>query len=109
MAFSVLQMHGSRYDDFRVLDTIYRSQTGAVLHAKLKKTEKEYVLKQRASSELGKMKDISNEVKLLQKLNHPNVIQCHSHFFDELRGKRQLFIVLEYAVSHDTKVFTSSS
>jgi len=66
----------SSFSDFEEVEEIYRSQTGAVLKAKFKYDRKTYVLKERKLPELGKRKDIMNEVHLLAQLNHPNVIRC---------------------------------
>ena len=87
-------------EDFHVIDTIYRSQTGSVIKARRKGSRELFVLKKRLCSELGGRKDILNEVKLLKKVHNPNVIRCHDFFYDDSRGRRALYIVLEYAVSH---------
>ena len=93
--------HGDalRLDDFNIIDTIYRSQTGSVLKARHKRSREVFVLKKRLCSELGGRKDILNEVKLLKKVRNPHVIRCHDFFYDDSRGKSALYIVLEYAVS----------
>ncbi len=49
--------------------------------------------------ELGRRKDIMNEVKLLLQLSHPNVIRCEGWFRDEIRNS--LFIILEYCDGGD--------
>ena len=87
-------------ENFHVIDTIYRSQTGSVIKARRKGSRELFVLKKRLCSELGGRKDILNEVKLLKKVHNPNVIRCHDFFYDDSRGRRALYIVLEYAVSH---------
>ena len=51
--------------------------------------------------ELGKTKDIMNEVHLLSQLNHPNVVKCEGFFRDESRNS--LFIILEYCKDGDLK------
>eukprot|EP00949_MAST-11_sp_MAST-11-sp1_P002572 g2572.t1 len=88
-----------RLENFHVIDTIYRSQTGSVIKARRKGSRELFVLKKRLCSELGGRKDILNEVKLLKKVHNPNVIRCHDFFYDDSRGRRALYIVLEYAIS----------
>ena len=48
---------------------------------------------------MGKDANILHEVNLLQKLDHPNIIQCLGHFWDQQRAV--LYIVLEYAEAGD--------
>ena len=59
------------------------------------------MLKERTLPELGKRKDIMNEVNLLSQLDHPNVVRCEGFFRDESR--KSLFIVLEYCPGGDLK------
>jgi serine/threonine protein kinase len=56
-------------------------------------------LKERKLAELGRRKDIMNEVKLMQQLQHPNVVHCEGWFRDLERDC--LFIVLEYCDGGD--------
>jgi serine/threonine protein kinase len=51
-------------------------------------------LKERRVAELGAQKDMLNEVKLLQLVQHPNVVACFGSFWDSQRAS--LFLVLEY-------------
>ena len=57
------------------------------------------VLKERKFAELGRKRDILNEVALLERLDHPNVIKCYGHFWDHASGA--LYMVLEYADGGD--------
>ena len=57
------------------------------------------MLKERRFAELGRKRDILNEVDLLEGLDHPNVIKCYGHFWDRETGA--LFMVLEYADAGD--------
>lgn len=72
-------------DDFHDIREVSRSSGGAVFSAHLKANGKiqrhklnnqRYMLKERQVSELGRDKDIMNEVNLLRQTNHENVIKC---------------------------------
>lgn len=89
----------SSFADFYSVKELHRSQTGAVYSAFFKFDKKRYVLKERKMPELGKSKDIMNEVVLLQQLSHPNVVRCEGFFRDE--HKKSLFIVLEFCDGGD--------
>eukprot|EP00743_Colponemidia_sp_Colp-15_P007187 GILK01007761.1.p1 GENE.GILK01007761.1~~GILK01007761.1.p1 ORF type:complete len:796 (+),score=126.76 GILK01007761.1:132-2519(+) len=81
--------------EFVILQELYRSNSGAVLKARVKKTGLVVVLKQRKSAELGRQDNILHEFELLHRLNHPNVIKTFGYFWDP--SYASLFIVLEYA------------
>lgn len=85
--------------DFKVIEELYRSHTGAVYKALFKYDQKIYVLKEKKLPELGRRKDIMNEVKLLEQLRHPNVVACEGWFRDLSRDT--LFMVLEYCEGGD--------
>jgi len=85
--------------DFSEVQELYRSSSGAVYRARFNYDSKTYVLKERILSELGKRKDIANEVQLLSQLAHVNVIRCEGWFWDSI--KNSLFIVLEYCECGD--------
>eukprot|EP00742_Colponemidia_sp_Colp-10_P009715 GILJ01010622.1.p1 GENE.GILJ01010622.1~~GILJ01010622.1.p1 ORF type:complete len:812 (+),score=109.75 GILJ01010622.1:69-2504(+) len=81
--------------EFVIVQELYRSNSGAVLKARVKKTGLVVVLKQRKSAELGRQDNILHEFELLHRLNHPNVIRTFGYFWDP--SYASLFIVLEYA------------
>ena len=56
-------------------------------------------LKERRAPELGQRKDMLNEVKLLRKVDHPNVVKCFGHFWEP--SKQSLFVVLEFVDGGD--------
>lgn len=85
--------------DFHVLEELFRSAAGAVFKVRRKKNRLLCVLKERKFAELGRKRDILNEVALLERLDHPNVIKCYGHFWDHSNGA--LYMVLEYADSGD--------
>ena len=87
------------FKDFLDVVEIYRSNSGAVFCARYKYDNVVYVLKERKVSELGKKKDVMNEVRLLAQLCHPNVIACEGWFCDDER--QSLFIILEYCPGGD--------
>lgn len=89
----------STYNDFTDVTELYRSTSGAIYKARFKYDRNFYVLKERKISELGRAKDVMNEVKLLQQLRHANVVQCEGWFRDLDRGT--LFMVLEYCGGGD--------
>lgn len=89
----------AKFSDFSDLSELYRSHSGAIFKGKFKYDNKFYVLKEKKLSELGRAKDVMNEVKLLLQLRHVNVVQCEGWFRDIERGT--LFIVLEYCGGGD--------
>ncbi|GMH60450.1 hypothetical protein TrRE_jg644, partial [Triparma retinervis] len=70
-----------------------------VFKVRRKKNRQLCVLKERKFAELGRKRDILNEVALLERLDHPNVIKCYGHFWDHASGA--LYMVLEYADAGD--------
>ena len=88
------------FNDFKDITELYRSASGAVYKATFKYDNKQYVLKEKRLPELGKKKDIMNEVKLLSQLRHANIVQCEGWFRD-LHRDNTLFIVLEYCDGGD--------
>lgn len=89
----------AKFSDFSDISELYRSHSGAIHKGKFKYDNKFYVLKEKKLSELGRAKDVMNEVKLLLQLRHVNVVQCEGWFRDMDRGT--LFIVLEYCGGGD--------
>eukprot|EP01039_Chlorochromonas_danica_P006718 gene6718-7427_t len=85
--------------DFHSIQELFRSSAGVVYQAVFRYDGKAYVLKERKLAELGRRKDIMNEVKLLQQLHHPNVVRCEGWFRDLDRDC--LFIVLEFCAGGD--------
>ncbi|KAJ1455069.1 kinase-like domain-containing protein [Pelagophyceae sp. CCMP2097] len=86
--------------DFHILEELFRSAGGVVYKARRRKGAKDLVvLKERRCAELGRRRDIMNEVHLLEQLSHPNVIACFGSFWDDSRSG--LFVVLEYAAGGD--------
>jgi hypothetical protein len=73
-------------NDFYDIKEISRSSGGAIFSAYVKANcdpqkrrltdGPRYILKERKVSELGKDKDIMNEVNLLRLINHQNIIKC---------------------------------
>jgi hypothetical protein len=74
-------------NDFYDIKEISRSSGGAIFSAYVKancdpqknRLNGRYILKERKVSELGKDKDIMNEVNLLRLINHQNVIKCEGN------------------------------
>ena len=89
----------STFADFYNIEEIHRSQTGAVYAAHFKYDKRRYILKERKLPELGRSKDIMNEVTLMLQLCHPNVVRCEGFFRDMQR--HSLFIILEYCDGGD--------
>lgn len=87
------------FRDFEDVVELYRSNSGAVYCGKYKFDNIIYVLKEKKVSELGKKKDVMNEVRLLAQLCHPNVITCEGWFNDSER--MSMFIILEYCPGGD--------
>ena len=85
--------------DFKIENEIARCGAGSVLRARHIRSGKLVVLKSRRTAELGKDANMLHEVNLLQKLDHPNIIRCFGHFWDQQRAV--LYMVLEYAESGD--------
>eukprot|EP01083_Nonionella_stella_P251714 868192_1 len=79
--------------DFWILDKLYQSTTGAVCTARHKASGRVVVLKSRRCSELGKHHSIQNELNLLERTNHPNIVKCFGSFYE---GPRCLYTILEH-------------
>jgi serine/threonine protein kinase len=94
-----------RRDQFHIIEEIFRSNSGAVYKARLRKTGETVVLKERNAPELGRGKGVvEHEVELLEKVNHTNVIRCFGHFREPgTMGSNTgaLYMVLEYASGGD--------
>lgn len=88
-----------RFADFRILQEIHRSSSGAVYKAEHRASRQRVVLKEKKAPELGPGKALDSEAVLLTALSHPNVIRCYGSFHDSSR--RSLFIVLEDASGGD--------
>lgn len=89
----------AKFSEFVEVSELYRSPSGAIYKGRYKYDNKFYVLKEKKLSELGRARDVMNEVKLLQQLRHVNVVQCEGWFRDIDRGT--LIIVLEYCEGGD--------
>ncbi|KAJ1635889.1 kinase-like domain-containing protein, partial [Pavlovales sp. CCMP2436] len=88
-----------RFADFRILEEIHRSPSGAVYKAQHRASRRPVVLKEKKAPEMGPGKPLDSEAVLLAALDHPNVIKCFGSFSDESR--RSLFLVLEDATGGD--------
>lgn len=86
--------------DFTIVDELFRSGTGGVFKA-VRKRDKgtTVVLKQKRCRNLYKRREAMNEVTLLTRLKHPNIVECFGSFWDSVRGS--LYVVLEYARGGD--------
>ena len=85
--------------DFYIEEEIFRTHNGGVFKARFRNDRRLCVLKERKCAELGKDGDIKNEVAILERMDHPNVVRCFGHFTE--RKTRSLYIVLEYAARGD--------
>ncbi len=84
--------------DFQVLQELASSGKGRVLKCRTRSRGKKlFVLKERRSAELGRGKNILNEVKLLNAIHHPFIIKLYDHFWEN--GK--LYMKLEFATHGD--------
>lgn len=90
---------GSGIKDFIVLQYLFQNNCGAVIKVQYKYDNKLYVLKQRILSEVGGRKNAMSEVNLLMQSDHPNIIKCFGHFFEE--SNNSIYIVLEYCECGD--------
>ena len=85
--------------NYHILEEIFRSANGAIYKVRRKSDRRLLVLKERKYAELGRKRDIMNEVTLLESLDHRNVIKCEGHFWEHTRGS--LFMVIEWAPGGD--------
>jgi NIMA (never in mitosis gene a)-related kinase len=92
-----------RFSDFRILQEIHRSSSGAVYKAQHRATNQRVVLKEKKAPEMGPGKSLDSEAVLLNALDHPNIIRCYGAFHDS--GRRSLFMVLEDASNGDMQTF----
>lgn len=93
-------------NDFHSVQVLQRSSIGIVYKAVFRYDNQVYVLKERKLAELGRQKDMLNEVKLLQQLHHPNIVQCKGWFRDIDKGC--IYIVLEYCECGDLHTYIQS-
>ena len=90
--------------DFHIIEEIFRSNTGAVYKARVRRSGEMVVLKERRAPELGRGRGVmEHEVELLEKVQDPNVIRCYGHFRANSATSRSgsFFMVLEYATGGD--------
>ena len=91
-------------EDFHSLHEVHRSAGGTVYTAYHKSDRSvRYILKERKVPELGRAKDLMNEVHLLSKLDDAYVVQCHGWFYTE--RTKSLWLVLEYCQGGDLSSF----
>eukprot|EP00656_Telonema_subtile_P044434 TRINITY_DN5069_c0_g1_i1.p1 TRINITY_DN5069_c0_g1~~TRINITY_DN5069_c0_g1_i1.p1 ORF type:complete len:610 (-),score=134.98 TRINITY_DN5069_c0_g1_i1:18-1847(-) len=88
-----------RLADFRVQCQIASSSGGSVSRALWKRKNLSVALKRRYFPELGQQKDFLHELRLLQRVQHPHVIQCHGGFFSD--DSVNFYLVLEFAEHGD--------
>lgn len=89
----------SSLSSFQVLEEIHRSPTGAVYRAVHKLSKTRVVLKEKRASELGPGHHADHEARLLQGLQHPNIIRCFGGFQEPRR--KSFFLVLEDGTGGD--------
>lgn len=68
----------------QILEELFRSATGCVHKARRRENGTVYVLKERRAAELGAREDVLHEVRLLNRVDHPNVIKCYGYFTAEV-------------------------
>jgi serine/threonine protein kinase len=85
--------------DFAHLEELYRSSSGAVYRGVFKYDGHTYVIKEKRLSEMGRRRDIMNEVNLLTQLRHENIVQCEGWFRDIDRDT--VCMVLEHCSGGD--------
>jgi len=96
---------GSSLVDFKILEELGKGSYGIVYKVRSLINKKEYVIKKIDLKVLNAKhrKESLQEVQLLKKLSHPNMIKYYHSFLE----KDILFIVMEYAEGGDLqKVFS---
>lgn len=92
----------SRLEDFKVHSIAGRGSFSTVYVATRRSDGNQFALKRvkltGVESEQSKTKSVK-EIRVLQSLQHPNIIKCYEHF----HTPEGLFIVLEWAVAGDLK------
>ncbi len=84
--------------DFVFKEEIGRGAYGVVHKVKCKRDNRIYCIKQIDTKHLKKREsDAHKEVRVLEKIKHPNIIQYYASFSD----KKGLYIVMEYADGGD--------
>ncbi|CAM9182119.1 unnamed protein product, partial [Ectocarpus fasciculatus] len=92
---------GATMAEFAVQQELSRNSTGAVLKAVYKRDGRTYALKRKNIGESISHTAVQTEVKLLEQLNHPNVVKCFGSFWDD--DTRALHIVLEFCDGGDLR------
>ena len=100
----LLNLESFSKSDFHIIEEIFRSNTGAVYKARVRRSGEMVVLKERRAPELGRGRGVmEHEVELLEKVKDPNVIRCYGHFRanSTTSNTGSLYMVLEYASGGD--------
>lgn len=94
-----LENPGNALSDFKILQELGKGSYGIVYKARSLLDKKEYVIKQIDLKILNAKhrKESLQEVQLLKRLSHPNMIKYYNSFME----KEILFIVMEYAEGGD--------
>lgn len=90
-------------NEFNILEEIGKGGYSKVYLVENKKTKKRYALKECFRIKKGKDKSdrTMTEIKILKKLNHPNIISFKGWFEDE----QNIYLVLEYIPGRDCSKF----
>jgi serine/threonine protein kinase len=90
-------------DEFNILDVLGRGGYSVVHLVENKKTGRKYALKCAARYKKGKDRSerTYTEIKVLEKLKHPNIISLKGHFEDS----ETIYLVLEYISGKDCSKF----
>lgn len=90
---------GNNLTDFKILEELGKGSYGVVYKVRSLRNKKEYVIKKIDLKILNTKhrKESLQEVQLLKKLSHPNMIKYYNSFLE----KEILFIVMEYAEGGD--------
>ena len=95
----IMENPGNNLIDFKILEELGKGSYGIVYRVRSLINKKEYVIKKIDLKILNAKhrKESLQEVQLLKKLSHPNMIK----YFNSFLEKEILFIVMEYAEGGD--------
>lgn len=85
--------------DFIIGNTIGTGAYGVVKYGVNKHTEQKVAIKIYEKSKLNdltRLKSVQNEIKILQKLDHPNIVKL----YDKIDTPKYLYIILEFVSGH---------
>ena len=94
---------GNKVDDYEILQVLGRGAFGFVAKVRSKKDSKIYAMKKISLSDKGS-KYHKNEIKIMEKLNHPHINKMYTSFTEE-NDEDSIYYIIEYMENGDLNNF----